>query len=123
MKWRDLKKRVERAALKDYKSRRVIKALKKVAPHIPDEAAADLFISIPGKNELGCVFNHWGNIMVIHVHSTIGQPQSEVDFTVAHEFAHIVLGHAPNRVPPGKRVEKAANKLARKWGFDSPWED
>jgi len=57
-------------------------------------------------------------------------PQAEVDFTVAHEFAHAVLGHhrdnqalTPKEVKEGYlsfNHEKAADRLAKKWGFTIP---
>jgi hypothetical protein len=50
--------------------------------------------------------------------------QRDVDFTVAHEFAHVVLGHyanlgdVPSELPHEKQPhEIAADALAAKWGF------
>jgi hypothetical protein len=58
-------------------------------------------------------------------------PQSEVDFTVAHEFAHVSLGHqqpGATTVPPGAVVqshedvpfEQDTDGLAESWGFALP---
>lgn len=54
--------------------------------------------------------------------------QPEVDFTVAHEFAHIVLNHSVpkesflNDVPSydEKLDERQADALAESWGFYDP---
>lgn len=59
------------------------------------------------------------------------KPQNEVDFTVAHEFAHVSLGHqqpGATRVPPDTVVqshedvpsEQDADRLAESWGFALP---
>ncbi len=57
------------------------------------------------------------------------ESQAYVDFVVAHEFAHIVLGHwypgavasADPKVAHSRQPhEKAADALARSWGFHRP---
>jgi hypothetical protein len=54
--------------------------------------------------------------------------QLEVDFTVAHEFAHMVLNHKPSlqkdlKKGEGKAHERAADRLAESWGFLDPDDD
>jgi hypothetical protein len=57
------------------------------------------------------------------------KPQSEVDFTVAHESAHILLGHqrpGATTAPPDVQShedapsEQNADRLAESWGFARP---
>jgi hypothetical protein len=59
------------------------------------------------------------------------KPKSEVDFTVAHEFAHVALGHqqrGSTAVPPDAVVQSHedvpsghdADRLAESWGFCAP---
>lgn len=47
-------------------------------------------------------------------------PESEMKHTIAHEFAHFILGHrhpAPQDQEERKRGERATDDLAAKWGF------
>ena len=46
------------------------------------------------------------------------EPESEIKHTIAHEFAHFMLGHeeVTNR-EEHEKGEKAADDLAAKWGF------
>lgn len=54
-----------------------------------------------------------------------GMSQSRVDSVVAHEFAHAILRHESDSLPPGKAPrhsedlpsEKAADELVTQWGF------
>jgi hypothetical protein len=50
------------------------------------------------------------------------ESQEQVDFTVAHEFAHVVLKHSPLCWDPeqSKKNEQTADGLARAWGFERP---
>jgi hypothetical protein len=50
------------------------------------------------------------------------ESQEQVNFTVAHEFAHVVLKHSPLCWNPeqGKRNERATDDLAKEWGFERP---
>ena len=50
------------------------------------------------------------------------ESQEQVNFTVAHEFAHVVLKHSllcwnPER---SKRNEQTTDRLAKEWGFERP---
>jgi hypothetical protein len=52
--------------------------------------------------------------------------QSEVDTAVAHEIAHIVLGHPDCGRPfgeysPGEALDVAADKLIKEWGFTAAY--
>lgn len=50
------------------------------------------------------------------------ESQEQVNFTVAHEFAHLVLKHSAlcwNR-KQSQDDEQAADGLAREWGFERP---
>jgi Zn-dependent peptidase ImmA (M78 family) len=117
MRWRDLKKCLESNVKQHPK---ILKALKKVAPHVPEKLGRRVFIFTPETNTLGSVFKH--DDYVLYLRPTLFRSsQREIDFTVAHEFAHLVLGHL--RRLPGRQVEKEANALARKWGFEAnDWE-
>jgi len=50
------------------------------------------------------------------------ESQEQVNFTVAHEFAHVVLKHSSLCWNPeqGKRDEQTADDLAKEWGFERP---
>ena len=50
------------------------------------------------------------------------ESHEQVIFTVAHEFAHVVLKHSPLCWNPdqSKRDEQAADDLANEWGFERP---
>jgi hypothetical protein len=50
------------------------------------------------------------------------ESQEQVNFTVAHEFAHVVLKHSPLCWNPdqSKRDEQMADDLAIEWGFERP---
>lgn len=113
MLWRNLKLRVERGT-KIHK--KIAVALKKVAPFIPDAVGSKVFIFLPTHDTTGCAFQYTGG-PVIYLHPEIHRSsQSEVDFTVAHEFAHLVLNHI------GKKstliIEREADVQACKWGFE-----
>jgi IrrE N-terminal-like domain len=47
------------------------------------------------------------------------QTQEQVNFTVAHEFAHACLSHEQYVLNPGT-IEKDADALVAKWGFVIP---
>ncbi len=50
------------------------------------------------------------------------ESQEQVNFTVAHEFAHVVLKHSPLCWNPAqsKKDEQTADDLAKAWGFERP---
>ena len=50
------------------------------------------------------------------------ESQGQVNFTVAHEFAHVVLKHSPLCWNPeqGQSDEQKADDLAKEWGFVRP---
>jgi hypothetical protein len=49
--------------------------------------------------------------------------QAEVDSVVAHEFAHIALGHVGScaGADPGGPLDKDADRLVRAWGFSAAY--
>lgn len=116
MLWRDLKKRI--VDPNQFKVKKLINALKRVAPHVPHHISEDLFIYAPETDVLGAVFtiHLGGNIMYLR-NPAPKEPQHEVDFTVAHEFAHLILRHPQDGKRSNKRTEKAADDLAKSWGF------
>lgn len=50
------------------------------------------------------------------------ESQEQVNFTVAHEFAHVALKHSPLcwNLEQSKRDEHATDALAKEWGFERP---
>jgi hypothetical protein len=46
-----------------------------------------------------------------------GQPLSKAMNAVAHELAHVFLGHDDDRIGKGKNIEAEADRLAVRWGF------
>jgi len=50
------------------------------------------------------------------------ESQEQVNFTVAHEFAHVVLKHSPLcwNHEQSRHDEQTVDRLAKEWGFDRP---
>ncbi len=86
-------------------------------------------IFAPPINHAGHALRIPTNCMVYLSPTLEFEQQWKVNFTVAHEFAHVVLGHhrAGNRQMKIKAdrhadrpAEKAADDLAESWGFRKP---
>lgn len=103
---------------------KVFKALRKVVPKVPDSVfKLDLVIFAPsGVN--GLAFRGRGSTFIYLDPCLELEPQEEVDFTVAHEFAHIVrdmgksAAELENETPEEEELDEAeTDKLAESWGF------
>ncbi|MDP2688783.1 MAG: hypothetical protein Q8P48_01600 [Deltaproteobacteria bacterium] len=60
-----------------------------------------------------------GRITLAVFHSDLCEkPSSEIVYVIAHEFAHIFLGHATNKINVDKECEIKADEQVIKWGFE-----
>ncbi|MGA8150901.1 MAG: hypothetical protein WB952_08125 [Terriglobales bacterium] len=119
----------------DYDRHKTIAAMRKLSERIPDDVLENLpplTVFAPSAALLGHVLPHGtGDSIFVYLSPRLERAsQAEVDFTVAHEFAHIVLGHyKPGATdhPPDVVVqrhedvpsEQDADRLAESWGFKS----
>jgi hypothetical protein len=120
---------------------RTAKALIKLAERIPDDIANDLpriVVFAPNPDDYGsCIplmpSNSSGEDAFIYLAPSLErQSQSDVDFTVAHEFAHAALRHhEPENlmtfsIDEAKKgylewnSEVAADQLVAEWGYEIP---
>jgi hypothetical protein len=57
----------------------------------------------------------------------LSNPREEVESVIAHELAHVVLGHkeepSPNAAAVGAARESEADQLVESWGFSVPESD
>jgi hypothetical protein len=69
-----------------------------------------------------CTDSPFAEVMVYLSSELELESQEQVNFTVAHEFAHVVLKHSPLCWNPeqSKRDEQTADDLAKAWGFQRP---
>jgi hypothetical protein len=107
---------------------KTLKALQRVWKAIPqqhlDRLPERLIIFAPSPKEIGGIhpcpdFKEDGNFMYL-TSDLESMFQVQVNIVVAHEFAHVVLGHVrlgrPHATLP---CEWAADRLALQWGFGS----
>lgn len=60
-----------------------------------------------------------GRITLLVFHSGLcDKPADEITYTIAHEFAHVFLGHATNDINADKECEKLADRQVIEWGFE-----
>ncbi len=60
-----------------------------------------------------------GSITLVAFESGLcDRPRHEITYFIAHEFAHVFLGHATNRAGSGERDEVEADKKVIEWGFE-----
>lgn len=100
---------------------RTLKALQTACERIPEDVWAHMpccTIFAPPAWYYACV--QLMPAVIIYFAPVLEQlPQRRVDFTVAHQFAHLVLGHRgmlEQRIDP----EREADKLAISWGYPLP---
>ncbi|MFQ5735392.1 MAG: hypothetical protein ACE5GY_00840 [Thermodesulfobacteriota bacterium] len=46
------------------------------------------------------------------------KPSAEITYVIAHEFAHVFLGHATNQINVDEGCETEADTQVIKWGFE-----
>jgi|SRR5208337_2409797 len=126
MKWKKFQKRFrEQLHWLDAKQRpKTFGALRRVVPKLPEEATpADLFMFVPG-NHSGCVGEieaHGPFRSFMYLSPALeADTQGEVDFTVAHEFAHVFRRRMGLRLPDDEIDESETDKLAESWGIKKP---
>lgn len=69
---------------------------------------------LPSEKEI-CIVQ---KIIIFFPDSLCDEPEAKIKRTIAHEFAHFILGHEGGTSPEEhKKGEKAADDLAAKWGF------
>ncbi len=60
-----------------------------------------------------------GSIMLMAFESTLcDRPADEITYIIAHEFAHVFLGHATNIAAQNEECEVEADELVIRWGFE-----
>jgi hypothetical protein len=120
----------------DYDRYKTIEAMQKLSKRLPDDvrdSLPPLVVFAPSAAKLGEVKPFGlGDRLLLYLSPRLeAKPQSEVDFTVAHEFAHVSLGH---HRPDGTTVpsdaivhshedvpsEQETDRLAESWGFALP---
>jgi hypothetical protein len=123
----------------DYDRHKTIEAMRKLAERIPDDVLdgldnrTPLVVFAPSAAKLGELKPFGlGDRMFLYLSPRLEKlPQREVDFTVAHEFAHVALGHykpGATAHPAGAVIERHedapteqdADRLAESWGFPRP---
>jgi hypothetical protein len=113
----------------DDSRRKTIKGLRHFCKRVPQMYLVELNVTVfaPGAWQHGLVTT-MPPVVIYLAPALEKESQAEVDFTVAHEFAHAVLGHSNMELPPegvGKKYldlspEIAADKLVADWGFTVP---
>jgi hypothetical protein len=100
---------------------KTVEAMRRLSERMPEEVYDELPILIvlaPAQWKYGQVYPSLLNGVVVYLSPTL-EEQEEVDFTVAHEFAHVHLGHdAWMNNPPS--LEDDADKLVESWGYKVP---
>jgi Zn-dependent protease with chaperone function len=102
---------------------KTVEAMRRLSERMPEEIFDELPIVIvlaPAQWKYGQVYPSILNGVVVYLSPTLEKlEQEEVDFTVAHEFAHVHLGHQVwSNNPPS--LEDEADKLVESWGFTVP---
>lgn len=73
-------------------------------------------IDLPGNDE--------DRILIYLSPNLLDYPEDQVRNTIAHELAHVVLGHSEEPCPDapmiGENQERQADELAAQWGFPRP---
>ena len=60
-----------------------------------------------------------GKIMLMAFESTLcDRPDHEITYIIAHEFAHVFLGHATNIAELSAECEVEADEQVIRWGFE-----
>jgi hypothetical protein len=64
-----------------------------------------------------------GRIMLVAFESKLcDRPPHETTYIIAHEFAHVFLGHATNKMRMDEQCEILADEQVIKWGFEEELE-
>lgn len=134
--WLDFRYQYIETGWFDYDRRKTIAAMRKISERVPDDVLDNLpplTVFAPSAAPLGRVLPCGpGDSIFVYLSPRLeSKSQTEVDFTVAHEFAHIILGHnKPGATTlPSDAVaqshestpsEQEADRLAESWGFAHP---
>ncbi len=102
---------------------KTVEAMRKLSERMPVavyDALPILLVVAPSQHVLGQVYPEPLCGVVVYLSPQLeSMVQEEVDFTVAHEFAHVHLGHrAMLENPP--TLEDDADNLVQAWGFTVP---
>jgi len=98
-------------------------AMQHLIERVPDDVldALDVTVFAPGPHLNGQVYpgTPSSKTFIYLAPRLEDLPQQEVDFVVAHEFAHAYLNHEQAAQNPST-IEDEANALAETWGFIIP---
>jgi len=120
----------------DFKRRpKTVRAFKTLCERVPDSDIDELpsitVIAPHPRTPAFCTYGTKAEAIIYLDYSLEKKPQTEVDFSVAHEFAHALKGHfrkenmvlTPEQVKAGYlnwNVEVEADELAATWGYTIP---
>jgi hypothetical protein len=99
---------------------KTLRALRTLCERVPDEVLRDMppgcniLAPSPWMRGLACVMT--GGLIYLAPRLE-DESQEQVDFTVAHEFAHLYLRH--HEQPTNANMEDEANALVKQWGYNA----
>jgi hypothetical protein len=107
---------------------KTLSALQTLCERVPDEVFQHLptfSIFAPDSQTFGSLLHTMHPIVIYLAPALEEKPQAEVDFTVAHEFAHLYLGHHEHeegefRLYLEEPTEVSADELVVRWGYAIP---
>jgi len=108
---------------------KTLEALKHLVERVPEDVLFDLPVSLTvfAPSALGMALKTvTGGAMIYLAPELEKSPQLEVDFIVAHEFAHVYLGdYGPIEAEKDvdfyhQKAEMTADELVASWGYSIP---
>jgi len=94
-------------------------AMRNLADRVPDEALLRATVFAPAAWKNGHLYPKSDSVIVYLAPHIEELEQDEVDFIVAHEFAHVYLRHEQPALNDAT-IEDAADALVAEWGFIIP---
>jgi Zn-dependent peptidase ImmA (M78 family) len=103
---------------------KTVVAMRHLIERVPYQVFNDLDVLVfaPSQHKFGQIYPFGGvqaKTLIYLSPDLESQPQEEVDFTIAHEFAHAYLGHE-QAARNASTIEDEADALAVSWGFILP---
>ncbi len=126
--WEDFQYRFLETGWFDDDRVKTVEATRRLSERMPGivyDALPALLVMAPSQHVLGQIYpelhltRHREGVIVYLSPELESKAQEEVDFTVAHEFAHVHLGHRSLRENP-PTLEDDADSLVQAWGYSLP---